>query len=111
MEKLDPITVSALKVLSLDTDRVPRNHSDLVFAVRSRLRSMSLTREQTDAYRYLWGCIGQLDTASSGLDALAKLPLARRLVVVDQSAQNWRELAVSAPADAELLLVEQQEAA
>ena len=49
--------------------------------------------------------------ASSGLDALAKLPLARRLVGVDQSAQNWRELAVSAPADAELLLLEQQEAA
>jgi hypothetical protein len=59
MEKLDPITVSALKVLGLETGRVPRNHSDLVFVVRSRLRSKSLTREQTDAYRHLWDRIGQ----------------------------------------------------
>ena len=35
------------------------------------------------------------------------LPLNRSLIVIDQSAENWRELAVSAPADAEVLVLEQ----
>ena len=60
MAKIDPITVSALKVLRLDTDRLPRNHNDLVFAARRRTKLKVWTREQTDAYRHLWDRIGQL---------------------------------------------------
>ena len=59
MAKLDPITVSALKMLRLDTDRVPRNHNDLAFAARCRTKFKVWTQEQTDAYRYLWDRIGQ----------------------------------------------------
>ena len=50
MAKLDPITVSALKMLRLDTDRVPRNHNDLAFAARRRTKFKVWTQEQTDAY-------------------------------------------------------------
>ena len=59
MAKLDPITVSALKMLRLDTDRVPRNHNDLAFAARRRTKFKVWTQEQTDAYRHLWDRIGQ----------------------------------------------------
>ncbi|MEB3208660.1 MAG: VCBS domain-containing protein [Synechococcus sp.] len=41
------------------------------------------------------------------LSEVAPPPLALSLVVLDQSLQNWRELAVSAPADAELLVLDQ----
>ena len=55
------------------------------------------------------GSYGELCGASDDplLSEVAPPPLALSLVVLDQSLQNWRELAVSAPADAELLVLDQ----
>ena len=52
---------------------------------------------------------GELGGASDDplLSEVPPRPLARSLVVLDQSLDNWRELAVSAPADAELLVLDQ----
>jgi len=52
---------------------------------------------------------GDLGGASDDplISEVAPPPLALSLVVLDQSLQNWRELAVSAPADAELLVLDQ----
>ncbi|NQW38261.1 MAG: DUF4347 domain-containing protein, partial [Cyanobacteria bacterium] len=55
------------------------------------------------------GSYGELGGASDDplISEVAPPPLALSLVVLDQSLQNWRELAVSAPADAELLVLDQ----
>ncbi|QPN69362.1 DUF4347 domain-containing protein [Synechococcus sp. CBW1108] len=52
---------------------------------------------------------GDLGGASDDplLSEVAPPPLALSLVVLDQSLDDWRELAVSAPADAELLVLDQ----
>ena len=88
MAKLDPITVSALKMLRLDTDRVPRNHNDLAFAARRRTKFKVWTQEQTDAYRHLWDRIGQQQEQQAAL--LRAMRLRRRFGTVIDSVQLYR---------------------
>ena len=57
MDELDPITVAALEVLKLDTDRVPYHRRELAALVASRTPLAEWTWEQRDAYQYLWALL------------------------------------------------------
>ena len=58
MDEIDPITVAALEVLKLDTDRVPYHRRELAALVAaSRTPLAEWTWEQRDAYQYLWALL------------------------------------------------------
>ena len=57
MDELDPITVAALEALKLDTDRVPKKHSQLEAMAAARTPLTEWTWDQAAAYQHLWALI------------------------------------------------------